>query len=260
MKEQTKVLIVGAHHEEIEAECPNIAAALALAGCRVTILNPVGGWNWTFIRSQGEGVRERVLADAAAAAKELGCEKVVWDYPVAQVDRHKPELIDRMAEFLIGLDPEIVLMHWPLDSHADHRAIAQVTRHVLYTAANISPDDHPEYRGPREIYAFQTGVSQAYHFIPDLLVKTDSETMACADRAVACFVNTAQEYVPVWRKNFHTKAEYWGNLADAPSPAEALKFFGPKLPLDGFLLKKILGDRVISTPFDRFFYNQDFQL
>ena len=40
-----KVLFVGAHHEEIEVECPNIATALAKAHCKVTILNPIGGWN-----------------------------------------------------------------------------------------------------------------------------------------------------------------------------------------------------------------------
>lgn len=258
MKKQFKVLVVGAHHEEIEAECPNLVAALSLAGCRVTILNPVGGWNWTFVRSLGKGGRERVIADALSAAKALGCEKVIWDYPVAQVDRYQPELIDRMSEFLLELNPEIVLMHWPLDGHADHRAVAHVTRHVLTTAPNISSGSHPKYRNVREVYAFQTGVGQAYHFIPDILVKTDKESMTRADRAVACFNNTSPDFVTAWRKNFHTKADYWGNLIG--TPAEALKFLGPELPLDGFLLKKILGDRVVSTPFDRFYYNADFQL
>ncbi len=67
MSEAVKVLIAGAHHEEIEAECPNIAASLAPAGYRVRILNPIGGWNWTFIRSLGADGRERTVADATAA-------------------------------------------------------------------------------------------------------------------------------------------------------------------------------------------------
>ena len=71
MSEKTKILFIGAHHEEIEAECPNTAAALSLAGCDVTILNPVGGWTWTFIRSLGEGGRERTIAEATAAADAL---------------------------------------------------------------------------------------------------------------------------------------------------------------------------------------------
>ena len=76
-------MFVGAHHEEIEAECPNLAASLAMAGCDVTVLNPVGGWNWTYIRSLGKGARERILANSEAAAKELGIRKIVWDYPVS---------------------------------------------------------------------------------------------------------------------------------------------------------------------------------
>ena len=98
-----KVLIVGAHHEEVEAEFPNIAANLTSAGCKVHILNPIGGWNWTFIRNLVGDGRARTIADAKAAAAELGCEKTIWDYPVAQCDRFQAEIMDRMAEFLILL-------------------------------------------------------------------------------------------------------------------------------------------------------------
>jgi len=253
-----KVLIVGAHHEEVEAEFPNIAAQLSSAGCKVHILNPIGGWNWTFIRAlEGDG-RARTVADAKAAAAELGCEKTIWDYPVAQCDRFQPEIMDRMAEFLIGFDPDIVLMHWPLDSHADHRLVAHVTHHVLQVAANIAKDMHPEYRSPKEIYAFQTGVSQAYGFYPDLLVLCDKESMEKADRAVDRFMPTAPECVNVWKTNFHTKAGYWGNLCG--TPAEALKFMGPQLPLEGFLLKKILGEKLISSRLESYLFNRDFQL
>jgi len=37
MEKKPRILFIGAHHEEIEAECPNTAAALTLAGCEVTI-------------------------------------------------------------------------------------------------------------------------------------------------------------------------------------------------------------------------------
>jgi len=80
----SKILFIGAHHEEIEAECPNTAAALAMAGCEVTILNPIGGWNWLFIQNLEGNGRERTIQDANAAAQALGCKKVIWDYPVAK--------------------------------------------------------------------------------------------------------------------------------------------------------------------------------
>lgn len=253
-----KVLIVGAHHEEVEAEFPNIAANLTSAGCKVHILNPIGGWNWTFIRNLVGDGRARTIADAKAAAAELGCEKTIWDYPVAQCDRFQAEIMDRMAEFLIDFAPDIVLMHWPLDSYADHRLVAHITHQVLRSATNMVKDVHPEFRYPQEVYAFQTGVAQAYHFLPDCFVISDEDSMAKADRAIARFSPTAWDCVERWKQNFHTKNAYWSNLAGLP--AEALKFLGPELPLDGFLLKKILGPKLISSQMEQYFFNRDFQL
>lgn len=247
MEKKPRMLFVGAHHEEIEAECPNIAAALTLAGCEVTILNPIGGWNWTFIRSLGPDGRERTIADATAAAAELGCRKVVWDYPVAQADRFQAEIIDRMAAFIADYAPEIVFMHWPRDTHADHRLVAHVTRHALGPTLNIVPGEVPGFTPPVEVYAFQTGVSQAYNFIPDLMVTTDDRTMAMADKCIEKFMPTAPRFVPAWKKNFHTKAAYWGNVSGTGG-AEVLRFMGPRLPLHGFRLAEILGERLLSGP------------
>ena len=255
-----RVLIVGAHHEEIEVECPNIAAALSACGCKVTILNPIGGWNWTFIRNLGANGRERTIEDATKAAATLGCEKVIWDYPVAQADRYQAEIMDRMAEFYLEFQPAIVLMHWPLDSHADHRLVAHITRHIIGAAPNISPNSHPGFVSAKEVYAYQTGVSQAYHFIPDLFVRADEETMAISNKAIDCFLPTCgTDIVENWRRNFHTKAAYWGNACGFKL-CEALKFMGPKLPTEGFLLKKILGDRLASAPYEPFYYNTNLQL
>ena len=259
MNKNIRILFIGAHHEEIEAECPNTAAALTLAGCEVTILNPVGGWNWTFIRSLGENGRERTIADATAAAAELGCKKVIWDYPVAQTDRYRDEMMDRMAQFLVDYSPEIVFIHWPLDTHADHRIVSHVSRHILGPAVNIIPSSAPDFKPPVEVYAYQTGVGQAYNFIPDVLVTTDSTTMAMADRCIDCFNNTAASSVPYWKKNFHTKAAYWSNLSNTEG-AEAFKFLGPRLPLTGFRLKEILGERMQPALYEIYNCNQDFQL
>ena len=254
------VLIIGAHHEEIEVECPNIAISLAQAECKVTILNPIGGWNWTFIRNLGPDGRERTIDDATRAAAVLGCEKVIWDYPVAQANRYQAEIMDRMAEFLLENNPEIVLMHWPLDSHADHRLVAHVTRHVISTASNISPNRHENFKGIKEVYAFQTGVSQAYHFIPDMFVKADDETMARADKAIECFLPTCgKDMVESWRCNFYDKAVYWGHACGLER-CEALKFIGPTLPLNGFLLKKILNDRLVPSPLESYYYDEHYQL
>ncbi len=254
-----KVLIVGAHHEEIEAECPNIAAALSLVGCEVTILNPIGGWNWVDIRDLGPNGRERTISDATNAGRELGCRKVIWDFPVASASRYAAEIMDKMAEFVLDFNPDIVLMHWPQDEHADHRLVAKITRHVIHTAPNLAEKRYPDYHGPREVYAFQTGPTQAYHFIPDFVVQCDEQTMRMAEKSVECFLPTMPESARAWARNFRVKAAYWGEYSGTEA-AEALRFMGPSLPMDGFLLKKILGDRIVSTKYPLYYYNPDFDL
>lgn len=249
MEEKTRVLFIGAHHEEIEAECPNIAAALSLAGCEVTILNPVGGWNWDFVRGlEGDG-RARVIADATNAAACLGCKKEIWDYPIAQVDRFQGEIIDRLSNYIAEYEPEIALIHWPKDINSDHRFIAHVSRHALGWAYQIGQDKLRKGRKSlKEVYAYQTGVAQAYNFVPDLLVLTDEKTMEMSDRCIESFNPTSSCYVEMWKRNFHAKAEYWGTMLEGNVQAEALKFIGPRLPLEGFLLKKILKDKLVNPP------------
>lgn len=243
---KTDVLVIVAHHEEVEAEFPNTVAALTCAGCRVLVYCAVGGWNWSYIRSRGPRGREITLEEAMKAAEVLGCEKIVRDYPIACLDTHAEEIKREIAEFMLARSPEIVLMHWPNDRHNDHRDVAELGRRAVEAATALSDRDWRNWKTPRELYAFQTGVAQAYDFFPDVLVRCNDETMSMADRAVACFDPALSEG---WKKRFHAKAEYWGDLAG--TPCEGLKFLGPALPLEGFLLKKILGDRLISAPFHR---------
>lgn len=259
MSEKIRVLFIGAHHEEIEAECPNIAAQLTRHGCEVTILNPIGGWNWKFIRDLSGDGRERTIEDATNAAKALGCRKIIWDYPIYKVERNMHEIMDRLSEFILDYRPQIVLIHWPLDCNPDHRCVAHISRHALSGAVHIMESDR-ESTGIKEVYAYQTGVAQAYHFMPDLLVRTDEESMKMADECIEAFSPTASCYVPMWKANFHAKAEYWGTTLEGGG-AEGLKFLGPVLPLEGFLLKKILGDKVVPYPlYEPYSYNKDFQL
>lgn len=252
------VLIIGAHHEEVEAEFPNIAAKLADKCSRVVILNPVGGWNWSFIRELGPDGVQSTIREAKNAAKELGCEKVIWDYPVAELDEHKLEIMRRMADFVLDLNPSIVLTHWPQDSHADHRAIARISRHVLNVAPNLVEDSKRALE-VKEIYAFQVGITQTYNYYPDFLVLADDSSMKKAEKALECFHGTARQKAQAWWENVQAKTNSWKQLTGGV-PAEPLKFVGKQLPLKGFRLAEILGDDIISMPFDRWNYDEHGQI
>jgi LmbE family N-acetylglucosaminyl deacetylase len=257
MNNTETILFIGAHHEEIEAECPNIPAKLAALGHRVVILNPVGGWNWSFVRKLGDGGRERIIQEAVAAAGELGCEKMIWDFPIAEVAENRLEIMHKMADFVMDLNPSIVFIHWAEDSHADHRAIAQISHHVLRTAPSLVED----YQRPfniEEVYAYQVGINQTGSFWPDMLVMADAESMNKAEKAIKCFYGTSKDMAKSWWKNVQTKTGYWSHIAH-DRPAEALKFIGPALPLKGFKLAKLLGEDLIPASSENWLFKKEYQ-
>ena len=60
-------------------------------------------------------------AEAVAACEVLGCRPVFAGQTdgAAEVTNAR---YDEFAELLTGLNPDLVLTHWPIDSHRDHRA------------------------------------------------------------------------------------------------------------------------------------------
>lgn len=244
------ILFIGAHHEEMEAECPALPMKLAAQGHRVIILNPVGGWNWVHIRKLGPRGKERTVQEASNAAAKLGCEKVIWDYPVAKVWEYRTEITIMMADFIMDVKPSIVFIHWPYDTHADHREIARISSHVLHTAINLTDKTQ---KGPdiREVYAFQTGmISQAYNFIPDFTVAVKDSEMKKAEEALKCFKGTSPSMVPMWINNVKVKAAFWGHYSGVKA-AEAYKFIGPLFPVGGLRLASLLGKEMIARPFEK---------
>jgi len=243
------ILFIGAHHEEIEAECPIMPIKLSGNGHRVVILNPVGGWNWSFIRSLGTDGKERTIKEATEAAARLGAEKIIWDYPVAKVWEFRTEIVQRISDFILDLAPSIVFIHWPYDSHADHREIAKISFHALHTANN-QVENFQRKMKVEEVYAFQTGISQAYDFWPDFLISGTKEDFDTAAHALQAFHGTAGDKAKMWLDNIRVKTAYWGHLA-ATEFAEAYKFIGPSFPLSGLKLASMLGNEIKPVAFEK---------
>ena len=243
------ILFIGAHNEEIECECPILPMKLAAKGFRVVILNPVGGPNWTAVRRAGEGAYEKLTAECIQAAAALGCEKVVWDYPCADVTHHRAEIQSRMADFYAELNPAFAFIHWPHDTHADHREIADISRHVLKRAPNLVEDPFHEFN-LKEAYAFQAGVTQTYRFWPDFFVLATDAEMQQAERAVHEFKTLGEERCAIFAKNALDKMRYW-KIVEGSRPAEAYKYLGPAMPIHGLRLAKILGDDMKPVTYER---------
>ncbi|NMA42994.1 MAG: hypothetical protein GX946_06395 [Oligosphaeraceae bacterium] len=152
----------------------------------------------------GDG-RGRTI-QAATNAVAIGCLKTIWDYPIALARRYQAEILDRIIAFLQDFNPDVVLIRRPLDINADHRLIAHISRHVMGVVDDISMgiNTHLHYPTAKEIYAFQAGIVQTCHFIPDLLVTADVQI-------------TEERFVSGWRNNVHAKSAYWSGLPGKPA-------------------------------------------
>lgn len=255
MSTQKAVLFIGAHHEEIEASCPILPCKLAARGLRVVILNPIGGWNWCAIKQLGKGAKERIRDEALKAARALGCEKIIWDYPVAEASSCRAEITRRFAELLTDINPAFVFMQWPRDSHADHRLISQISYHALQQAPNIV-EAAPELL-LEETFAFQSGMDQTCDFWPDFLVLANAGEMKKAEQSLRCFTSYGDKWERWWNA-IRAKTAYWEYLTAGGGPAEAYKFLGPRLPIKGLALAEFLGEDIRPVINERWCFGKDF--
>ena len=145
MSEQSSrihVLALGAHPDDIEAGCGGALIKYARAGHQV----------FQMVLTEGEegGASSVRRQEQEAAAKLIGVERVYWgglhDTEIA-VDR---ALIKQIEQVVREVDPQVIFVHYPDDTHQDHRNLAtcvvtaaRYTRNVFFyegpTTQNFSP-------------------------------------------------------------------------------------------------------------------------
>ena len=114
------LVVVGGHPGDAAAACGGTLLAAKARGWRTVSLALNGG---------GAGIEGESADDAAAvrkaearrAAEILGCEAVFADQTDGAADLTNARYAS-FAELLRGLKPTLVLTHWPVDTHRDHRA------------------------------------------------------------------------------------------------------------------------------------------
>lgn len=120
-KQKLKVLVCGAHPDDPESGAGGLISLLCRDGHDVTVLYAVtyrSGRQY-FDRPEKE-IRQE---EASAACKILGAKPLFLEYSAGQLFADK-ETLASFEELLTKLQPEIVLTHWPVDTHPDHEAIS----------------------------------------------------------------------------------------------------------------------------------------
>ena len=118
-----KILAVGAHLDDIEISAGGMLADAAMNGHDVAMV-VMSESAFTDIDDNPVRDRETALKEGRAAADVLGVEMLtVFDFPTKDVpyDSNSVAAIERE---IIRLQPDIVMSHWPHDTHQAHRATA----------------------------------------------------------------------------------------------------------------------------------------
>ena len=113
------IVMMGAHPDDPESGCFGLAIRAARAGHRVVALYMTSGRPGAGVGGRPEAeVRE---AEARAACALCGVEADFLRCPMSALAfdlDHIKRVCDRMRE----LDADLILAHWPVDSHPDHQA------------------------------------------------------------------------------------------------------------------------------------------
>ena len=178
-----KIIILGAHPDDPESGCGGLAARCVEAGHEVVFT-----YGTAFRPDReffGRSEREVRTEEALAACKVFGVRGVVWDYPHGEIHVN-PENVARVTAYLVEEHPDVVIAHWPVDTHYDHRCIG-----TLALSAYMSPETDFEF------YYFEVMTGrQSMHFHPTHYVDI-SDVAEVKHQALLC--HRSQNGEAVWQ-------------------------------------------------------------
>jgi len=176
-----RTVIVGAHPDDPESGCGGLIASLTKAGHEVIVAYATafrGGRK--FGDEPEETVRRR---EATAACKLLGATPHFFDYAHEKLVADEPT-VAAVSAWLTDTRPDIVVTHWPLDTHPNHH----VTSSLVWQS-------HLRDRS-WTLYAFEVMTDQQTQaFRPDLYLDlTDVRDL----KREACFRHESQNPAGFW--------------------------------------------------------------
>ena len=136
------ILAIGAHPDDIEYGCAATLIKYAERDHRIHLMVLTGG--------EEGGESEVRHQEQNAAAEIIGAKEVFWgQYRDTQLPLNK-ELIDKIEEVLVEVEPDLILVNYGDDTHQDHRVLTEATmsatryvRNVLFfevpTTQNFNP-------------------------------------------------------------------------------------------------------------------------
>jgi LmbE family N-acetylglucosaminyl deacetylase len=199
---------VGAHPDDPEESSFGTLARYADAGHRVTVVYLTRGERGIAGKSLEEAAAIRT-AEAEAACRIIGARAVF----AGQIDGEcevNPERTARFGELLSALQPDLVLTHWPIDTHADHLAASFLTQRAYLSTPR-----------PFLLYFFEVHSGfQTLGFVPQVYVDI---TATRSQKQAALFCHQSQHGEEMYHKHHELIERFRGREIGT----EAAEAFAP---------------------------------
>lgn len=189
------IVCVGAHPDDPESGCGGTLARYAAGGHRVTVIYLTRGERGI----PGKSIREAAAirtGEAEEACKILGARARY----AGQIDGDTRVDRDRIAAFarLLGEhEPDLLLAHWPIDTHPDHQAASMLAIRAYLEARRRYP-----------VYFFEVNSgSQTLGFLPNVYV--DIAPVRERKKA-ALFAHRSQDGEEIYRKHHQIMEQFRG--------------------------------------------------
>jgi LmbE family N-acetylglucosaminyl deacetylase len=182
-----------------------VLAQYAPAGHRVTIVYLTRGERGIEGKSNDEAATIRT-AECEAACKIIGAKAAFAGQLDGSADFTRTR-VDEMLKLLSAEAPDIVLTHWPLDTHMDHQVASLCTMRACLALK------------PRpQLYLFEVNTgSQSLGFSPNTYVDI---TQTVEKKEAALAAHRSQNGEGIWR-NHHEPIAQWRGREAGVKAAEA---------------------------------------
>jgi LmbE family N-acetylglucosaminyl deacetylase len=130
-----RALVVVPHPDDEAIGAGGLIALLAARGTDVTALLVTDGEATIGTRRSPAETGRRRRAEFVRSVEVLGARvQGTLALPDGDVAAHRDRLITQVHAALSAVRPDLVLAPWPLEAHADHRAVAEATAEALLLA------------------------------------------------------------------------------------------------------------------------------
>ena len=200
-----KIIVVGAHPDDAETGCGGTVVLLSRAGYEIVSCYLTHGEAGIEGKTQEEAARIR-MAEALKACEIMGARAEFLSQTDGNCEITSARYVE-MYDFIRKESPDVVLTHWPIDGHRDHR-ICSILVYDAWLKMNR----------PFELYYFEVESGQQTQlFAPTDFVNIDS---VVEEKHRACRCHVSQHMDEVFGM-YHDRMEQFRGLQNRCKYAEA---------------------------------------